>query len=266
MDLNQLMQSFWIIPLISGLFVVFILWRVLGGIMKGQKQANKLLQTGMAAPGQILGVQPTGASMSVGGHRMPQINVVVQVYPPGGQAYQTQVRTYVSELQIPQVQPGAICQVRYDRTNPSLIAIEGFGGSPPPELAGQVPQAAAPMGFGGPAAPAGGGMAVPATPMMRQGIPKAAILSIFIALIGVAVAGYVVMVNVGGVGLDTDGSTGGVCGKAAACCQKIVDKSGAGANADTCKNLKKVGVPDSACQTALDGFKKSAEALKITCD
>lgn len=66
-------------------------------------------------------------------------------------------------------------------------------------------------------------------------------------------------------GLESKEATG-VCGEAVACCEKVAEKSGNTASKENCKNLKKVGVPDSVCKTSLDGFKKSAEAQGITCD
>jgi hypothetical protein len=60
--------------------------------------------------------------------------------------------------------------------------------------------------------------------------------------------------------------TGGICGKAAACCEKVSEASGNIEAAKNCTNLRKIGVPDSACQSSFDAFEKSAEALKITCE
>jgi hypothetical protein len=158
--------------------------------------------------------------------------------------------TYVSELQIPQIQPGAVVQVRYNPANSAEMAIEAFGGT--------VPGAEVPAGT----------VPVPITPvpMARQKFPMGAIIGLVIGLGGAAVAVYVVMVNVGGFGLGSTTETDSICGKAAACCEKISEASGNKDSAQNCKNLRKLGVPDEACKTSLEGFKKSAEALKVTCE
>ncbi len=253
MDLFSIMNYSWLIPVIAGVFVLLTVWKVVGGLLRRQAQDRRLLQTGAQASAQVMSLQPTGASVSYGGHRQPQVALMLTVHPAGGRPYQTQLVTYISEFQIPQIQPGATLQVRYDRANPGLVAIESFGGPAP----------GAPQGTGA-------STAAPSTPfpvaMNRPGFPKAAIIGLVIGLIGMAIAIYVVMVNVGGFGLDTDASSGGICGKAAACCEKVTKATPAGAAADTCKNLKKIGVPDQVCQTAYDSFKQSAEGLKISCE
>jgi len=58
----------------------------------------------------------------------------------------------------------------------------------------------------------------------------------------------------------------GTCGKAFDCCEKIADRSGNSDTALYCRNLKKTGVPEEACRTALKGFKQSAKALAVSCD
>lgn len=251
MGIPDIMQYSWIIAVAGAVFAVLIVWRVVGGLLKGQARDKKLLQTGAPATAQILSVQATGASVSYGGHRQPQVALALQVHPQAGQPFQAQLVTYVSELQIPQVQPGAVLQVRYDRTNPNLMAIEAFGGA--------APGGAAPSGSPQPMA------AVP-IPMARQSFPKGAIIGLVIGLIGLGIGLYVVMVNVGGFGLDTSSATGGICGKAAACCEKVTEASGNKASGEACKNLKKIGVPDQVCQSSYETFKQTAATLKVTCE
>ncbi len=250
MDISTIMQISWLLPLVGVGITVIVLWRVLGGLFKGQARDRKLLQTGAKASAQVLAVQATGASISYGGHRQPQVALTLQVQPASGQPFQSQLVTYVSELQIPQIQPGAVVQVRYNPVNSAEMAIEAFGGTVPGV---EVPAGTVP-------AP------VVAIPMARQKFPMGAIIGLVIGLGGAAVAVYVVMVNVGGFGLGSKTETDSICGKAAACCEKISEASGNKGSAANCKNLRKVGVPDEMCKTSLEGFKKSAESLKVTCE
>ena len=105
-----------------------------------------------------------------------------------------------------------------------------------------------------------------AVPMARQSFPKGALIGILIGLIGAGIGIYGVLVNVGGFGLDTEADTGGICGKAAACCEKVSAAAGNKGSPDTCKNFKKIGVPEASCQMSYEQFKKTAETLKVTCE
>ena len=81
-----------------------------------------------------------------------------------------------------------------------------------------------------------------------------------------AVAGLVVAVNVGGLGLDTDflgGGGDGVCAKAAACCEVVAAGKESRKN---CRNLKKLGVPEASCKSALEGFERSAKSMGKSCE
>lgn len=250
MDISTIMQFSWIVPIIGLGITILVLWKVVGGLFKGQARDKRLLQTGAQASAQVLAVQATGASVSYGGHRQPQVALTLQVQPANGQPFQSQLVTYVSELQIPQIQPGLVVQVRYNPANPAEMAIEAFGGSLPGV---QTPPGTVP-------AP------VIAIPMARQKFPMGSIIGVVIALAGAGIGVYVVMVNVGGLGLDSKTETDSICGKAAACCEKISEASSNKQSAENCKNLRKVGVPDEVCKTSLEGFKTSAESLKVTCE
>ncbi len=248
MEISELMQYSWIIGPVIGVIVLLFVFRVFRSFFKGQAQTAKILQTGTPAAAKILALQPTGASMTVGGHRQPQVLLSVEVHPPGGAAFQMQFPAFISEFQIPQVQPGAVVQIRYNPANPAEAALAAVGGT-------------LPDGTG-----ANGPVAIPVQSASQPvKMPLGAIIGLVAAAVGVGVAIYVSMVNVGGFGLDSKEATG-VCGQAVMCCEKVTEKSGNAESKENCKNLKKVGVPESACQTSLDGFKKSAEALGITCD
>ncbi|MEZ4227595.1 MAG: hypothetical protein R3B89_00435 [Polyangiaceae bacterium] len=60
-------------------------------------------------------------------------------------------------------------------------------------------------------------------------------------------------------------SSNGTCAKTAACCRKIVEASGADpATLKNCDNFKQL--PDANCTAALEGYKRSAAVLKVTCE
>jgi hypothetical protein len=222
------------------LVVLFVVFKVVGGLAKGSRETQQLLATGTPASARILQIQHTGTTVSYGGARQLQVMIWAEVNPPGGAPYQAQFTSFVSELQIPQIQPGSEVRVRFDSANPSRVALEGVGASP---VTGQP---------------------IPA----RTGMPAGAKIGLAIgclgAAVGLGVAGYVVAVNVMGVGLDRPSNT--TCGRAAACCEAITRATGNTASAANCKNVKKVGVPDAVCREMLDTFRRTARQLKVTCE
>ncbi len=231
-------------PLVIGGVVVlatlFVVFKRVFGLVTGSRQTQQLLATGTPATARILQIQHTGTTVAYGGARQLQVMMSVEVAPSGGSPYQAQLATFVSELQIPQIQPGCEVRVRFDPANPSRLALEGVGTSPV----------------------TGGAM-----PVARTGMPAGAKMGLTIgllgAVIGLGVAGYVVMVNVMGVGLDRPSVT--TCGRAAACCEAITRATGNSASAANCRNTKKLGIPESVCQDMLDNFRRTAKQLNVTC-
>ncbi len=145
----------------------FVVYRVISSLSRGEKERQRLLQSGVQAQARILNVQMGSMTVTTGVNRQLQLQLAVEVHRPGAAPYQAQFATMVSELQIPQVQPGAWMGVRVDPANPQNMAIEALGipppgtpGAPPygapPGMPGANPYAA-PVGIGAPAA--GMGMA-----------------------------------------------------------------------------------------------------------
>jgi hypothetical protein len=107
---------------ITGVTLWFVYVKVLGPMMKGQQLQQQLLTTGQRAQGRILQVAQTGTYVN----NQPQVQIVLEVAPPGRPPYQAQMVTILSMLAIPRVQPGAIVAVRYNPANPAEVAIEGL--------------------------------------------------------------------------------------------------------------------------------------------
>jgi hypothetical protein len=82
------------------------------------------------------------------------------------------------------------------------------------------------------------------------------------ALVACVVAVVVVLVNVGGVGLGSASQGNSVCARAVRCCEMVAARSGTAGN---CKNLGKLGVPDSVCEQTLSSMKDAARAQGKTC-
>lgn len=286
------MDSMFLVMTIGGVLITivvlagaaFTVWKVLGGLHKTASEEARILQTGIPARAQILQVQMGGMTVTTGVHRRLEVIIALQIQPPSGAPYQTQLKTLVSELNIPQIQPGAWVQVRIDPMNQQRVAIEGFGVSPAqagpmagagmaggapmggygqpmgaPAMAGygQPSGAAAAMGgygqqpgFG--AAPAGAPMGfVPAAPAGGFKLPLGAKIGLVIGALGALVgvgAAIVALLWTTGIGGPSE-----VCKQAQACCKKMSSGSSA------CDNYTKQTGPiaDKVCEETLNSYKKT---------
>jgi hypothetical protein len=157
---------------------------------------------------------------------------------------------------------------------------------PPP--GGQPPGYGPPPGGGYGPPPGGGYGPPPGGPMMpgpgAQPPKKKSNVGLFLALgcLGLLlVGGIFAALAIGGVsryldsaraaGAGTKGgsavASGSTCAAAAACCQKITARTGAAPNAQAaCENLKKAGMPELGCRSALDTYRKTAGLLGVTCE
>ena len=171
------MDAFSLFPLIGVIITIvvvggamFTVFRVIGGLTRGQAERERLLRTGLPARARVLGVQMGGMTVTVGGLRSLQLQIAAEIHVQGRPPYPAQITSLVSELQIPQVQPGLWMAVRIDPMNPQSMAIEATGVGAPGTPGPGAPVAGAPMGAspGFAAAPGYGGMGagpgIPAAP------------------------------------------------------------------------------------------------------
>ena len=121
-----------IITIVSILFTLAILGFV--GLLiyklvyKPAQENRRLLQVGLPAKAKVLGLAETGVHIN----HQPQVKIMLEVTPDGrmGRSYQTEVKTVLSIVHIPQFQPGARLLVKYDPNDPSRVAIAGVDPSP----------------------------------------------------------------------------------------------------------------------------------------
>jgi hypothetical protein len=241
------------IVVVAGVF--FLIWRIFSGLGRANAERERLLREGMQAPARILSVAMGGMTMTVGVHRHLQLKLTVEVQPSHRPAYQAVVTTMISELQIPQVQPGLAATVRYDPNDPSKVVLESLGVA----AAGAV------------AIPAGG------SPRMPLGAKIGLIVGGCGALVGIgaAILAAVVAMGVGGFGAlggfspppsppssSTSTAAEDVCARAIRCCETVARGKTAAAN---CANLGRFGVPTSACESALSGYEQAARAAGKKC-
>jgi len=82
-------------------------------------QHKEVLQTGIPAQAQIVGVEQTNTMLN----NNPVAIVHLNVQPPTGAPYPVQVRRVIPMMQIMQFQQGAVVPVMIDRHDPSKVVI-----------------------------------------------------------------------------------------------------------------------------------------------
>ena len=284
------------IILLSVLVPILIMVVIIYFMMRGQKANDDLLQRGIPARGRILQLGTTGMSVAVMGHRHLKLTFGVEVQPQAGPPYVANFEQLLSELQIPSVQPGAQVELRIDPQNPQRMAIASILPAQAPQQAwgqqafGQQPgwgqqQAQAPGGWG--AGPAQFGAAPIPVGAMTPNYKRAVPFMIFMMLITTVPVGLVMFFafydtglwSFGGAGSERASSSdetvededeapkkkkkgsGGVCAQAAACCRVV-----SGDTQASCDNFEKMGMPVAGCEQSLEAFRKSAKAMKKSCD
>ncbi len=111
-----------VITIVTLVGMGFLIYRSFGGVMKN----NNVLKTGVSAPGVILSVQDTGASMNDN----PQALVRIRVMPMGQEPFDAETTIFVGRFQVGMLVPNAPAMVRYDPANKTRIAIETVNGMP----------------------------------------------------------------------------------------------------------------------------------------
>ena len=96
--------------------VAFVFGRTFGS----QARQHALQKTGVRAEAIVTGLEETGFTIN---RLYPIVKIGLEVRPPGGQPYRTKVRTMISRLDIPQIQPGKALTVFYDPEDPSSVAL-----------------------------------------------------------------------------------------------------------------------------------------------
>jgi hypothetical protein len=80
---------------------------------------EKLLKEGISAQATILKIWDTGVTLNDN----PQVGMLLEVQPAGQQPFRVEMKSIISRIALPQIQPGQVVPVRYDPENPSKIAL-----------------------------------------------------------------------------------------------------------------------------------------------
>ncbi len=109
-----------IIGIVASLVITVV---VIIAVRKMLGTDSKLVQTGEPALATILKIWDTGMKIN----ENPRIGMLLEVRPANRAPYQVEIKKVVSIIQIPQFQPGATLEVRFDPTNPQKVAVTGVG-------------------------------------------------------------------------------------------------------------------------------------------
>ena len=77
------------------------------------------IKNGVTAQAKVIKVWDTGVSINDN----PQVGLLLEVSPPGGNSFQTEAKTVVSRLSAALVQPGVTAEVKYDPEKPQRLQV-----------------------------------------------------------------------------------------------------------------------------------------------
>ncbi|MCC6158088.1 MAG: hypothetical protein IT350_08535 [Deltaproteobacteria bacterium] len=83
-------------------------------------ERDELLKTGVEAKGVIIGIEDTGNRYN----EQPQVILKVRVEPKGGDPYETETKMIISPVYLPQFQPGARVNLKYDEADRTKVAVD----------------------------------------------------------------------------------------------------------------------------------------------
>jgi hypothetical protein len=80
------------------------------------------IQNGITADAEVLAVRDTGVTINDD----PQIALLLEVRPPMAAAFQTEIKTLVSRLEVANYRPGCKAVVVYDPANPKRMILQSI--------------------------------------------------------------------------------------------------------------------------------------------
>ena len=94
--------------------------KLMGELGKQSANHNPLMATGAPGSARVLSLEGTGTLIN----NAPQVVLGLEIHPStGGSPFVTRCVSIVSQLKIPQVQPGCMVPVRFDPMNPQNVAL-----------------------------------------------------------------------------------------------------------------------------------------------
>jgi hypothetical protein len=108
---------------IFSLFFILIFGFAFGIPYLRSRKRKQLLTSGLRADGKIIDMWDTAITIN----NQPQIGLKIEVTPPTGAPFTSEINLVISRLQTSFYQVGVKCIVRYDPNNKKTVAIESIG-------------------------------------------------------------------------------------------------------------------------------------------
>jgi hypothetical protein len=105
---------------VTAAFTIGITWLAIRLVRKAVGPDHSILQSGIPAQGKILSVQQTGVMVNY----QPQVELQLEITPPGGVPYQARTKAVIPIVNIPQFQPGAQVPVKIHPTDPTKVVLD----------------------------------------------------------------------------------------------------------------------------------------------
>jgi len=105
---------------VSGVLAVASTLLLVGAPIVSAIHNNTVLADGLPAQATILEVSDTGTTINDD----PVVRLLLQVRPPDRPTFQAETERLISRLQIPQVKPGAVVQVKYDPASHDVALLD----------------------------------------------------------------------------------------------------------------------------------------------
>ena len=115
-----------ILPIVITVVVLLFVGVFVGRLVMNGMKNRAVLAHVESAPAVILKSWQTGTVMN---DINPQIGLLLEVRPANRPTFQAETKMFISMMQIPQFQPGAVLQVKYDPNDTSKVAVDAIGGS-----------------------------------------------------------------------------------------------------------------------------------------
>ena len=109
--------------ILLGLVITAVVLFVVFRMIRSMQPNRSILQNGIPAQATIRQVWQTGTFIN----ENPQVGMQLEVRPPGGAPYVTQVNVVVPLINIPQFQPGTVVPVKISPTDASKVELDVYG-------------------------------------------------------------------------------------------------------------------------------------------
>lgn len=103
----------------TGLFFAATFLFLFGGMALGAMRNQSLRRNGLPAQATIVEVTDTGATIN----ESPVVRMVLNVEAPGVPTFRAETERLVSRLQVHQLVPGAVVEVRYDPVSQDVAVV-----------------------------------------------------------------------------------------------------------------------------------------------